>query len=257
MLSISQLEEEKMSHAGTVNGFWFAGHHSSEFNLYVEKMPKRKTPCRKRTVISIPGRSGNLHYAEDAFENYEQPYECYFHGPKPMPGVAHEIKDWLHGDGSYRELSDSYDQEFFTRATFVGPMDIENTLNKYGRCTVVFDCAPQNYLHSGQFPVSVQNGGSLLNPFLRTATPIITVHGTGTGMLNVGNYLVEIKKLEEYIILDCELQDAYIQQGNGTLENMNSCIYAPQFPVLVPGKNMISWTGGISSVEIIPRWWTL
>lgn len=257
MLSTKQLEEEMLYHSGVVNGFWFNGRHSSEFNLYVEKWPVQKTPARKRTVVSVPGRSGDLHLVEDAFENFDQPYECYFHGPKPMPDVAHEIKDWLHGDGSYRELSDGYDVEFFRMATFKGPMDIENTLNKYGRCKIVFDCSPQNYLRSGQFPISLQESGSLFNPFLRTAIPIITLHGASAGTLTVGDITVEIKQLEDQIILDSELQDAYRQVGEGAPENKNSCIYAPEFPVLVPGKNTISWTGGITSVEIIPRWWTL
>ena len=30
-----------------------------------------------------------------------------------------------------------------------------------------------------------------------------------------------------------------------------------EFPKLVPGSNTISFSGGITSVEIIPRWWTI
>lgn len=257
MLTNEQLEEESRNHAGTVNGFWFAGRHTSEFNMYVEKYPARKTAARKRTAIAVPGRNGDLHFVEDAFENYEQPYECYFHGPQPMPIVAHQISDWLHGDGSYRELSDSYDPETFRMATFVGPMDIANTLNKYGRCTVVFDCAPQSYLHSGLETVTFTQEGILTNPTLRTALPIITIRGTGSGKLIVGDITVEIKQMADQIVLDCDTQNAYRQLEDGTMENLNSCIYAPVFPALGPGDTTIRWIGDITSVEIIPRWWTL
>lgn len=257
MLTNNQLEEEKMNHQGTVNGFWFAGRHTSEFNMYVEKRPVQKTAVRKRTVVPVAGRNGDLHYTEDAFENYEQPYECYFHGPKPMPTLAHAIKDWLHGDGTYQKLQDSYDPECYRMATFAGPMDIENTLNKYGRCIVIFDCAPQNYLHTGQNVVSFMEKGKLFNPTLRTAKPLITVYGTGPGTVTVGNATVTIKELTDQITLDCDLQHAYRQVGDAAPENKNGTIRAVPFPELTPGENPVSWTGDISHIEIIPRWWTL
>lgn len=39
--------------------------------------------------------------------------------------------------------------------------------------------------------------------------------------------------------------------------NCNSKISVLEFPKLVPGYNQISFTGGITSLEITPRWWTL
>ena len=68
----------------------------------------------------------------------------------------------------------------------------------------------------------------------------------------MGEYTVQIKALDGYVILDSDSQNAY----KGTL-NKNGTIYAPQFPVLERGKNFISWDGGITSVEITPRWWTI
>lgn len=257
MLTTKQLEEEIINHQGTGNGFWFAGRHTSEFNMYVEKRPAQRTAERKRTAVSVSGRSGDLHYTEDAFKNYQQPYECYFHGPKPMPAVAHAIKDWLHGDGSYQKLQDAYDPECFRMATFVGPMDIENTLNKYGRCIVVFDCAPQCYLHTGQNAVTFRENGVLLNPTFRTAKPLITIYGTGPGTVTVGGRTVTINELADQLTLDCEMQHAYRKVGDAAPENKNGTIRAVPFPELGPRENLISWTGDITHIEIVPRWWTL
>ena len=64
--------------------------------------------------------------------------------------------------------------------------------------------------------------------------------------------MVQIKNLSSSLTLDCELQDAY--KG---LENHNADISAPEFPVLEAGENRIGWTGGVTHIEIIPRWWTL
>ena len=54
-----------------------------------------------------------------------------------------------------------------------------------------------------------------------------------------GAYTVQISELDEYVMLDSELQDAY----KDTL-NKNSTISAAAFPVLEPGENTISWDGG-------------
>ena len=86
------------------NGFSFAGKSTSDFNMLVERRPVQKGPARKRTTFSIPGRNGDLHYVQDAFENYRQPYECGFRGEKPTPEQAHAIKMWLFSSGAYQRI---------------------------------------------------------------------------------------------------------------------------------------------------------
>ena len=88
------------------------------------------------------------------------------------------------------------------------------------------------------------------NPF--PALPLIEVTGSGDITLTVGDVDVEITGMENKITLDSETQNAY----NGAI-NLNGIINAPDFPVLREGANNISWTGDVTSVKIIPRWWTL
>ena len=61
-----------------------------------------------------------------------------------------------------------------------------------------------------------------------------------------------IADIDEYLVIDCDTQNAY----KGT-QNKNTEISAAAFPRLDAGDSEISWTGGITSVEITPRWWTL
>ena len=82
--------------------------------------------------------------------------------------------------------------------------------------------------------------------------PLNTLYGNGSGTLSVGDTVVTIKDMSGSLTLDCDLQDAY--QGT---QNKNSSISAPSFPVLETGDNIISFTGGVNRVEIIPRWWHL
>lgn len=239
------------------NGFKFGDHSTDEFNMMVEKYPKQITAKRRRVTYIIPGRNGALHSDEGCFENYTQPYECYFHGEALAPEVAHRIKAWLSSGGGYMRLEDAYDPDYYRLATFAGPMDIENILNQYGRCTVNFDCAPQSFLKSGETPNVYEFAGIISNPTQFDALPLITVYGTAAGEVSVAGVTVEIKEIEDQITLDCDLQNAYRQVADSGMENCNSKIYAPVFPKLLPGNNGISFTGGITKVEIIPRWWTL
>lgn len=239
------------------NGFYFAGKHTGEFSMYAEYYPAQKTPARKHQTVSVPGRSGDLHFAEDAFENFIQPYECYFHGKLPTPEQSHAVKAWLSAAPGYHRLEDAYDPKHFHLASFWGPMDIENTLNEFGRCVVNFDCMPQAYLISGEQKLSYEAPGAIDNPTLFTALPIITVYGTGPGTVTIGSCTVEIKKITQPIILDCDTQNAYSQPGEGAPEPQNSNIKAIPFPALEPGSNPIAFDGGITKLEIVPRWWEI
>ncbi|MBQ8579349.1 MAG: hypothetical protein IJ448_01490 [Oscillospiraceae bacterium] len=239
------------------DGFTFGAKSTKDFSMHAEKYPAIGGPQRKRTTVSVAGRNGDLHYTENAFQNYAQSYDCYFHGEQSAPEMAHAVKAWLLGSGAYQRLEDPYDPDHFRLATFAGPLDIENQFNRYGRCVVNFDCAPQAFLKSGEFPESFTAAGELLNPTAFTALPLITLYGTGAGTLTVGGVTVTIHEIEDEMILDCEMQNAYRQTDDNAVENMNSCIYAPEFPALAPGSNIISWTGDITGVKIIPRWWEL
>ena len=237
--------------------FIFGGKSTENFDMHIEKLPAVKGATRKRTTVSVPGRNGDLHYTEEAFTNYKQPYDCYFHGELPTAVQAHAIKAWLMASGKYLKLEDTYDPGPYRKATFIGPIDVDNYFNKYGRCTVYFDCAPLFFLKSGDHPVTFTATGAIYNPTSRTTLPLITVYGSGAGTVTVGGVTVKIKEISTPMILDCDREDAYMTSDAGDSVNANANIYAPDFPKLKPGENTVTFAGGISKVEIIPRWWEL
>ena len=239
------------------SGFWFGDHSTTDFHVRVERYPRQIVPGRKMQTFSIAGRNGDLHSLEHAWENYIQPYEVYFHSNESSPELAHAIAAWLMCGGGYQKLQDTYDPGHYRMALFKGPMDIENIMNRYGRCTIQFDCAPQSFLVSGDVPVVFETSGSLYNVNSFDALPVITVYGDAPGTVTVGSTTVEIKEIANPIILNCELMQAYSKPGEGAPVNQNRNIHAPVFPSLSPGSNAVSFSGGVSKVEIIPRWWEL
>ena len=239
------------------SGFRFGNKGTWDFDMKVEKLPALRGGARKRTSTDVAGRNGTLHVTQNAFSNYIQPYDCYFHSAVPAPEQAHAIRSWLMCTGAYCRLEDTYDPKYYRLATFAGPLDIENVWNKYGRCTVNFDCDPRYFLKSGEAALTFTEAGQLMNPTAFTALPLITVYGTDAGTVTVGTATVDIRTITDPIILDCELQHAYSQPGEGAPESKNGSIKAIPFPTLAPGSNPIAFSGGITKIEIIPRWWEL
>lgn len=240
------------------NGFQFGDYHTKDFGAKVEWYPPRTIPARKGETISIPGRNGNLHIFQNAYESYTQYYDIYFNaGELVTMEATHKIAAWLTAEAGYQILRDRYDIGHFRKAIFLGPMDIENILNQYGRCRVSFECAPQSYLDVGEEIKTFSESGTLDNPTKYEALPEITVYGSAAGTVNIGDMSVEILRITEPIILDSEMQDAYSKPGEGAAVNRNNDIKANDFPVIKPGTTNISFSGGIEKIEIKPRWWEL
>lgn len=231
----------------------WAGQSSDDLHVVVEHFPALPRPKRKIAKVSVPGRNGDLIFDEGCYENYPQPYDVYLSAERTcLPNPARNFSAWLLDHAGYQRLEDSYEPDVYRMASFAGPLDIENILNRFGRARIEFDCKPERWLKDGELPVTfTQSGAVLYNPGMK-ALPLITVYGAGQATLTAGGRTVQINSIDGSLTLDSDLQDAY----KGT-ENKNNTISAPEFPVLPPGESAVSWTGGIQRVEIVPRWWVL
>ncbi len=233
--------------------FW-AGRSSDDVHVIVEHYPSVKLAGRKMETQAVPGRSGDLLFTQNAFENYVQPYDIYVSAERiRLPRAMREVAQWLCAPQGYQRLEDSYDLDTYRLAYYSGTLEVESILHKFGRATIEFNCKPQRYLRSGDTPTQVTQGQALLNPTAFTALPLITVTGTGAGTLTVSGVTVTINSMPQgAVVFDSDTQNAYYGDVN-----LNGTISAPEFPQLVPGDNTVSWTGAITGVEIVPKWWTL
>lgn len=233
--------------------FVFNGRSTREFGMAVESHPNQNAPKRRRTAIEIPGRNGELHLDEEAFDNINVAYSVWFRGDLPTPEQAHAVKSWLLAGKGYKRLEDKYDPKYFRLASFAGPMNISNILSRYGKCKITFDCDPRCFLKTGEFPINLESGGILINPTAFASTPLIRVYGDGEGSVTVAGVTVQILQMTTGMALDCENELAYALGDVG--QSLDSTIYAPIFPKLQPGENRVIFHGGVTAVEIVPRWW--
>lgn len=64
-------------------------------------------------------------------------------------------------------------------AVYKSGLEVTPTALKAGEFTITFDCQPQRFLKSGETAVAVASGGTITNPTLFDASPILEVYGYG------------------------------------------------------------------------------
>jgi phage-related protein len=233
--------------------FTFAGQASCDFFITIESIPPYISGERIVDKYQIAGRSGDLTQDTGAFSNYTQPYEVWFKPPhgKTAQMQAQQVLNWLQGERGYQRLEDSYNPNIYRMAIFANPAEFTDWFFKYGRGTLEFDCKPQKWLKTGEHELTIANGQNLYNEW-QPALPLIQITGSGVGTLEIGSYTVGISSIPvDGLTIDCDSQNAYTG-----LTNQNNLVTVPDgFPVLERGENVISYSGGITSVKIIPRWW--
>ena len=233
------------------NCFWYAGKSSAEFGIYISGSGTYNAPEKDFESIEIPGRDGALILDNGRFKNIPITYPAFIR--TKFLENSNAAKAWLLSQKGYQRLEDTYHPNHFRMAQFAGPLDFETKfLNLSGEMELAFNCKPQKYRKDGQYPTTFTVAGYLYNPELFSAQPIIKVYGNGPGTITIGGRVVTIKEIDEYVILDSDTQNAY----KDTL-NKNNTINAPEFPVLQAGNNAIGFSGGITKLEITPRWWTV
>ena len=197
----------------------------------------------------IPGRNGVLTFHTGAYKNRTAEARCFSLEENVQNAVA-RASAFLLSKRGYRRLECSNDTDHFWKAMVSNGASVEDRARLLNPFEIKFDCMPQRWAKSGEESIEFTESGSLYNNFGGVALPLINVYGNGSGTINIGNYEVIVKSIDGVLHLDSETQNAYNETGN---QNMN--ISAPIFPELEVGNNGVSFTGDITKLEIIPRWW--
>lgn len=232
------------------NKFYYDGHCCDEFDIICSNGGTYDAPERDVTVIEIPGRNGELTIDNGRWRNANVTFQCYVR--KRFAEKAPQIRAWLHRSPGYRRLEDDAHPLEYRMARFVNAIKFEPMYtDKEAELEITFSCQPQRWLKSGEDPVELTAAGALINPTGFDALPIITVTGSGAATLTVGDYTVTISDIDGSITLDSHIQRSY--SGSTARDGAVTGIY----PILSAGSNAISWTGSVTKVTIIPRWWTI
>lgn len=235
------------------NTFTFGGVSSDSLGLHIEYCPEQNRPARKMERYSVPGRNGDIVVMQDAWENVEQSYEVWGGDGtiNDATDVGYAVSNWLFSQKGYQRLEDTYDTAHYRLAFFEGPYDFQSVFRRRGRAQITFSCDPRRFLKSGETAVTLTGTDTIDNPTSFDARPLLVVHGSGNGTIECGGNTITITGIYDGMTLDCNAQDAYYPGVN-----LNSLV-SGDFPVIPGGTQTITITGGITSVEVTPNWWTL
>ena len=236
--------------------FIFGGISSRDYNilLMVDKSSGIFDGAeRDYSTSEIPGKDGELTIDNGRWKNVTVKYHC---------GIGNQFRDSIR---KFRErmatmigpqrLEDSFNPEYFRMATIRKGL-VNKTLYREGKASVFdveFSCKPQLWLKEGERAREFSGAGTLRNPTLFTAKPLLRVYGTGE--LYLGEHTINITEADGYTDIDCEAEecykDTYAINCNGNVELLSGA-----FPTLPPGETGIALGTGITRVTLIPRWET-
>lgn len=234
-----------------MNTFTYNSIPSSTYGIFIEHRPVQVFPKRIIESVSIPGRSGNFLIDTGAYDNVTVTYQVAYINSGNVRSDAINIATWLY-QNQYCVLTDTYDPLYYRKAVYVSPLNVTDILNEAGRANITFDCKPQRYLLSGLTALAPASGSSITNDY-QTAKPIITITGSGTGSVSIGASTIAITGQTDDIILDCENMTA---EENGANANSKLTITGG-YPELVNGANLVTFSGGVTAISVVPNWWTL
>lgn len=221
-----------------------------ELDLFIKARPDIPIPEKNINLIDIEGMNGSLTEDLGTYKDIEIPIDFTIVNKLEFHDKLRYIKAWLLNI-SNNKLVFSDDTGFFYKVNYVKlDSSILRTYKIMGGFKATFVCKPFSFAFSGLNKATLTTSGTtIVNSGAEKCDPIITAYGTGVVNLFVNNREIILKNLVGNITLDSTLKEAY----NSTYANLNDTING-NYPYLDIGKNIITWTGTITKVEIIPNW---
>lgn len=172
----------------TFKNLTFGGVNSADYGVYISGEGVYNAPSRAVELTQIPGRNGAIPVDMGYWENIEIVYPCGMFG-SDQTDFAQNYSDFINAIASqkgYQRLEDTYHTDEFRQALFVSGVETKPIgFGQAGEFELVFNCKPQRFLKSGEDPVAVGNGGTIMNQTNYAAKPILSINGySGTIAIN-------------------------------------------------------------------------
>ena len=230
---------------------------STTVGINVETFPDYETPERDYEIIHVPGRNGDIVIDTGTYKNTSRSYKVSMVASSSLPyyKAMNKVAEWLQSGAGYCRLEDTYEPDYYSYAVYKQKTSFENLFNEAGRATLTFECKPQRFLKSGDNVVTFNSSGTITNPTKFSSLPIIVITTNSTaGNVVIGNISFTVKAGAGTITVNSDTQDVYTGTAN---KNQYITLLSGAFPKLDPGSNTISFSGGVTKLEITPKWWTI
>lgn len=234
----------------------FDGEDSRDYGVYITGQAVFNAPEREVEMISIPGRNGQFALDKGRFENIEVTYPAgiFANTEAEFAEAVSNFRNLLCSKRGYVRLQDEYHPDEYRMAIYKSGLELENVALKAGEFEITFDCKPQRYLTSGETVLTVTNGGTVTNPTLFDASPLLQLSGYGKIAINgnqmsvnsgpLGNINVSSYAQTSMTSLSVPIQTQYANPGDPITVNVNliTAFYPDQ-------RVQSAWTDGGTGVD--------
>lgn len=124
-------------------------------------------------------------------------------------------------------------------------------MGSWGMFQADLTCAPFTYLDAGLKPVTLDASGTITNPGLLPADPVITVFGTGQLALTINSTKHVVASPAGQVTLDSARLVGHVA-GKAQTDALTG-----PFPRLAVGENRIELGEGLAKVAVVGNWRTL
>lgn len=223
--------------------FIYNGIDSRMMGVIVTAMPPTIRAAQRVESVTVPGRDGSLHETDGSYDNYTKTMECAIKNREKLDDIA----AWLTGSG---EIIFSSEPDKVYRVTISNTISIAQMMRTFQKFQVSFDTYPFKYsVNKFDEALELIKPAVILGKGTVYSQPVITMYGTGAITLTINDTEYPLSDVDGYVTINSEIEECYKD-----VINMNSIFSADEFPRLQPGENIISWTGDVEKIEIIPNW---
>lgn len=225
-----------------MNYISFRGVRTDSIGLYVVRMPAHKKAKQRHTEYEIPGRNGAVSIL-DGYSPFDIQCQVIMQGG--ASSMRQVINAWADGAG---DLFTSDDTTKVWKASVLREVQYSRKLigdTFHDTATITWRCQP---IMRERTP-TVQTftaSGTLINTGNVEAHPTIIVKGTGTCTIKIGTETIVLEGVTADVTIDCDAGYVYTASGAVAMKG--------EFPVLPLGNTSVSFSGGVTSLQITPNW---
>ena len=202
-------------------------------------------PAAVRAVddIEVEGRAGTL----TRFTGWEDT-ELELEIAVPIRDGLHQYRQAAHELTGASTIAFTGESGVYRKVKHCEVSELRRELSGWGFFTACLTCQPFTYLTEGLNPVTLTTSGTITNPGLLDADPIITVTGTGALSLTINARVYHVNSPAGSVTLDSARLVAHVS-GRVQTDALSEA-----FPTFKPGLNRITLGTGISKIVITPNW---
>ena len=223
--------------------------------VVLKKTPRMVSAGMRGDFVDVPGRDGAAWVSDGGLEGVEVTAGLYVYEDVSLDDVLRWIRKaksvrWGHNAWEYRVEPAALSLEVEPWEDFDGEAGWE--------IEVKWQAEPYRYVwpEVGAIHVEAAAGGTIQNNCTAASEPLILVRGTGAGVVQIGDFAATISAIPaDGILLDSRRRMAYSPDGLTMETGLVSLAVtaAGRWPLLQPGANRVTLSGGVDHVEVTPR----